>query len=173
MRLVLIAAVASALGATSAPATMIITADPGGPISEYERRYASVRAAGESVVIDGPCFSACTLVLGFLPPNRICVTPRARLGFHAAWFPDTAGGRVISPTHTRKLHAAYPAPVRRWIARRGGLSARVIVLEGRELRAIVPPCAAAAGARTVRPGWPAAGHDLEISAANKGLSLGL
>src|SRR5688500_5233554 len=97
MRRVLLAAVATGLWATSASATMIITADPGGPISHYEHRYASVRATGENVVIDGACFSACTLVLGLVPPERICVTPRARLGFHAAWFPDLAGGRVISP----------------------------------------------------------------------------
>jgi hypothetical protein len=162
MRRVLFSAGLTALGVTSASATMIITADPGGPISHYERRYALLRATGENVVIDGACFSACTLVLGLVPPDRVCVTPRARLGFHAAWFPDMAGGRIISPAHTRKLQAAYPAPVRRWIARRGGLSTRTIILEGRELRAIVPICGDAAGARTLKSGQPAAGHNLEI-----------
>ncbi len=36
----------------------------------------------ERVIIDGICNSACTLVLGIVPLNRICVTPRASLGFH-------------------------------------------------------------------------------------------
>jgi hypothetical protein len=165
MRGALLAAAASVLGVSPALATMIITADPGGPISRYERRYALLRATGENVVIDGACFSACTLVLGLVPPGRVCVTPRARLGFHAAWFPDMAGGRVISPAHTRRLHAAYPAPIRRWIARRGGLSTRTLVLEGPELRAMLPVCGDAAGRRTLPP----AGHRLEISAANRGL----
>ena len=173
MRRVLLAAVLTMLGVAPASATMIITADPGGPISQYERRYASVRAAGETVVIDGACFSACTLVLGLVPPGRVCVTPRARLGFHAAWFPDMAGGRVISPAHTRRLHAAYPEPVRSWIARRGGLSTRTLVLKGRELRAILPACRDAAGPRTLQPARPATGHTLEIWAAGKGLNRGL
>ena len=32
-------------------------------------------------MIDGRCLSACTLVRGVIPRERICVTRRARLGF--------------------------------------------------------------------------------------------
>jgi hypothetical protein len=71
------------------------------------------------------------------------------------------------------LHDAYPAPVRSWIARRGGLSARTLVLEGRELRTIVPACGYATGSRSTRQGRPAGGHNLEISSAAKGLGRGL
>ena len=39
---------------------------------------------GTDVVIDGKCLSACTMVLGLVPSKQICVTPRARFGFHAA-----------------------------------------------------------------------------------------
>jgi len=45
---------------------------------------------GEQVMIDGTCASACTMLLGVIPRNRICVTPRAVLAFHSAWTPTSA-----------------------------------------------------------------------------------
>lgn len=159
-------AAAAMLWMPSASATMIITADTGGPISHYEQRYAMLRATGEYVVIDGRCFSACTMLLAYVPRERVCVTPRARLGFHAAWFPDMTGGRVISRQHTQRLHDSYPAPVRHWLARRGGLSSQMLVLQGRELQAILPPCRLVAGTQN---GIVRTGHNLEMSAFGKGL----
>ena len=96
-------AAAALLWSSAAPATMVITADIGGSINQYEQRYAMVRDTGQHVVIDGLCFLACTLVLGMVPRERICVTPNARLGFHAAWFPDMDGGRVISASQLRSI----------------------------------------------------------------------
>lgn len=161
-------AAAAALASTSpAPAMMVITADTGGPISHYERRYAMVRATGAFVVIDGRCFSACTMLLSFVPRERVCVTGRARLGFHAAWFPDMAGGRVVSRQHTHRLYDSYPEPIRDWIARRGGLTTRMLVLQGAELRAILPPCRfATAPRRAVRGNR----HALQISSFANGLA---
>jgi hypothetical protein len=173
MRRVLLAAVASMLGMPPASAAMIITADGGGPINQYEQRYATVRATGEYVVIDGRCFSACTMVLGLVPRDRVCVTARARLGFHAAWFPDMAGGRVLSRQDTQRLHDTYPAPVRHWIARRGGLSAQMLVLEGRELRQMLPACREADAPRPAGREIAARGHNLEMSVLSKGLGRGL
>src|SRR5262249_36016277 len=77
-----------ALSATSASATMRISEDRGGQIGQYLQAFASVRSSGEKVVVDGNCLSACTLVLGLVPRERICATDRARFGFHAAWMPD-------------------------------------------------------------------------------------
>ena len=34
----------------------------------------------------------------------------------------------------------YPEAVQQWIRRRGGLSSRLLLLRGRELAAMVPPC---------------------------------
>ena len=39
-----------------------------------------------SMASHGICNSACTLVLGIVPLNRICATPRASLGFHQAYY---------------------------------------------------------------------------------------
>src|SRR5258708_36715599 len=79
-----------------ASATMRITSDPGGQIGPYLENLASLRSSGQRVVIDGPCLSACTMVLGVIPRDHLCVTPRARLGFHSASRPDEAGQPVVS-----------------------------------------------------------------------------
>jgi hypothetical protein len=99
-----------------------------------------LRTSGESVVIDGNCLSACTLVLGLVPHERVCATQRARFGFHAAWMPDREGRPVTSPLGTQALWNIYPTTVRRWITRHGGLSRKMIFLQGRELDGIVASC---------------------------------
>jgi hypothetical protein len=130
----------AALTVTSASATMRIAEDRGGQIGQYLQAFASVRSSGESVVIDGNCLSACTLVLGLVPRERICATERARLGFHAAWMPDRDGRPVTSPLGTQALWSIYPASVRRWINQHGGLSRKMIFMQGNELTGIVPSC---------------------------------
>ena len=117
-----------------------ILSSPGGEVSEYLRLFAAVRASGERVVIDGPCLSACTLLLSTIPNDRICVTRRAVLGFHAARAVDRQGRIYAAPEATRLVAATYPARVRGWIARHGGLTSRLILLRGRELTAIYPRC---------------------------------
>jgi hypothetical protein len=139
---VLIAAIMSALAAAPAFATKRITDDPGGQIGPYLENLAALRSSGERVVIDGPCLSACTMVLGVIPRDHICVTPRARLGFHAAWRPDEAGRPVMSRDGTDLLMAVYPQQVRNWIARRGGLSPHMMYLAGHELSSMYAACQA-------------------------------
>lgn len=130
----------AALTVTSASATMRIAEDRGGQIGQYLQAFASVRSSGETVVIDGNCLSACTLVLGLVPRERICATERARLGFHAAWMPDRDGRPVTSPLGTQALWSIYPASVRRWINQHGGLSRKMIFMQGHELNGIVASC---------------------------------
>lgn len=138
--LLLVAAAAAALSASSARAMIVISADRGGLISDYAERFLSARAAGERVVIDGACLSACTLVVGMMPRDRICATPKAVLGFHSAWLPRVDGGKINSLAASTAMMEIYPAELRRWIARRGGLGTKMMFLQGRELAQIVPPC---------------------------------
>src|SRR6266571_5288486 len=51
-----------------------------------------------------------------------------------------SGKRVVSASGTQDLMQTYPAPVRAWIARRGGLTPKMMYLRGRDLAAIVAPC---------------------------------
>jgi hypothetical protein len=119
---------------------MRISDDVGGRIGAYVEQYSQVKQTGERVVIDGTCLSACTLVLGIVPRDRICVTSRAMLGFHAAWMPGPEGKPVPSSAGTQALWELYPQHVKRWISSRGGLSAKMVFLRGRELSAMYPEC---------------------------------
>ena len=96
-----------------------ILASPGGQVGPFLDLFDRVRASGERVVIDGPCLSACTLVLSTVPNERICVTRRAVLGFHAARSIDRRGRTYSEPEASQAVLAAYPAAVRNWISRRG------------------------------------------------------
>jgi hypothetical protein len=143
IRGLLLCAVMLAAGIMPASATMRIAEDRGGQIGHYLQAFAVLRSNGESVVIDGNCLSACTLVLGLMPSSKICATERARFGFHAAWMPDRDGRPVTSTMGTRALWNIYPTSVRRWINHHGGLSRHMIFLEGDDLTGIVRACAAA------------------------------
>ena len=134
--------VAAALSAAIAPlrAEVRILASPGGQVGPFLDLFDRVRASGERVVIDGPCLSACTLVLMTVPEERICVTRRAVLGFHAARSIDGRGRTYAEPEASRAVLESYPGPVRDWISRRGGLTSRMLLLRGRELAAIYPRC---------------------------------
>src|SRR5215472_18768178 len=117
----LLAAVLFLAAAGTGHATMRIEDDHGGQIGAYINKFERLRSSGESVVIDGLCASACTLVLSAVPRDKICVTSRASLGFHAAYDFAANGRTVTNPGATMMLYSAYPRRVQRWIDARGGL----------------------------------------------------
>jgi hypothetical protein len=131
----------SLFGTLPVRADFRILSSSGGELSSYLAVFARVRQSGDRVIIDGPCLSACTLVLSTIPKNRICVTRRAVLGFHAPKYVDPRSGRMSrSPEATRIVTQSYPSGVRAWIKKRGGLTQKVIYLRGRELAALYPHC---------------------------------
>jgi hypothetical protein len=123
-----------------ARADVRILASPGGQVGPFIDLFEKVRSSGERVVIDGPCLSACTLVLSMVPSERICVTRRAVLGFHAARSMDRRGRLYAEPEASQLVLQAYPGPVRDWIISRGGLTSRLLLLRGRELSAMYRRC---------------------------------
>ncbi len=135
-----LAALMIAAATGPAAATLRIEASAGGRIGDYLALFAVVDQSGQRVVIDGPCLSACTLVLSMVPHDRICVTRRAVLGFHAAWVPGRRGQPVTHRGGTRLMYATYPAPVRDWIKRHGGLTRKTLLLRGRELHGLYRRC---------------------------------
>ncbi len=128
------------LAAPPSRAEVRILASPGGEVGAFLDLFAALRATDERIVIDGPCLSACTLVLSTIPARRICVTRRAVLGFHAARSIDRRGRFYAEPAASALVLKAYPAPVSAWIRRHGGLSSRLLLLRGRALAAIYPRC---------------------------------
>jgi len=133
-------AVVLLVGIGASDAAVRIVEDAGGRIGTYVDKYQGVRSSGEIVIFDGYCASACTIVLGTVPHERICVTSRARLGFHAAWDSGSNGRKITNPEATQTLYSMYPFEVRRWIDQRGGLTPHMIVLSGRELAGMFRPC---------------------------------
>ncbi len=125
--------------AEQAKSEVLIKNDGGGDIHQYIAKYLYLQLRGERVVIDGECDSACTLALGLLAKDQRCFTNKARLGFHAAWT-ESGTRQVRDPLGTAVFWLVYPAEIRRWISRHGGLNSRVIYLEGKELAAMYPPC---------------------------------
>jgi len=101
------------LGASIAAAETIDVSDShGGSVAAYSQRWKELGARGVNVRIVGACQSACTVLLGYIPRNHICVMPAARFGFHKAHRPDM----------TEVLWHAYASDIRGWINARGGLT---------------------------------------------------
>src|SRR6202163_2315846 len=134
-------ALASALMTCAASADIRIVNDPGGEVSAYVHKFHEVRDAGQRVVIDGPCLSACTLLTGIVPREHVCVTSRAVLGFHAASYYDDAS-RSLVPTRegSRLVMRIYPQEIRSWIDRHGGLRPQLITMRGRDLTGLFRTC---------------------------------
>lgn len=131
------------LSTSVAAADYRITRDQGGFVEDYKTRYAKIRDSGERVIIDGICNSACTLVFGIVPMNKICVTPKASLGFHQAYYDKafTFGIKVTTAAGTSDLMSYYPDAVKDWIRRNGGLTTEMKkITNGAELWKIIDPC---------------------------------
>jgi hypothetical protein len=140
LKTIFLAAVLCGFILPSARAEIRILGSRGGQVGPFLDLFERVRVSGERVVIDGPCLSACTLVLSMVPSDRICVTRRAILGFHAARSIDPRGRIYAEPEASELVLEAYPSAVRGWIRSRGGLTSRLLLLRGRELAAIYPSC---------------------------------
>jgi hypothetical protein len=120
-------------------ADVLIKNDGGGDILRYIAKYLDLQMRGERVVISGDCLSACTLALGLLAKDRRCFTNDARLGFHSAYM-EFGPSRIWDPFGTAVFWLVYPAEIRAWISSHGGLTSKLIYLEGKELAAMYPPC---------------------------------
>ena len=150
----LLAAALLLAGVGASHAVVRIADDRGGRIGTYVDKYQDLRNSGEQVIIDGLCASACTIVLGAVPRDKICVTSHANLGFHAAWDFGSNGRAITNPEATHMLYSMYPSSVRRWIAARGGLTPRMIFLRGKQLMTMYKPCYLDAQASAPRPASP-------------------
>ena len=90
-----------------------ITFHPGGSLGVEFEKLDKWYKAKDTVVIDGVCLSACTLVTGLIPADRLCATDRAIMGFHSAYSINPLDGSpVFSSEATRLIWQIYPKKVR-------------------------------------------------------------
>ena len=107
----LILLIGSLVASIAAAETIDVSDSHGGSVAAYSQRWKALAARGVSARIVGKCQSACTVLLGYIPRSRICVTPAASFGFHLAHRTDATG----------MLWNAYASDIRGWINAHGGL----------------------------------------------------
>jgi hypothetical protein len=95
---------------------VVLTYEPGGLLNTHVERFRAIAERGAEVEIRGLCQSACTLILGHIPRERLCFSEQAKLNFHLASHADG----TASMEHTRWVFGWYPADIKAWINSRGG-----------------------------------------------------
>jgi hypothetical protein len=96
---------------------VVMTWGAGGRIVEHRLTFESYFRAGTKVELRGPCYSACTLLLGYLEKANLCIARGAFMAFHAA-----RGEKYKNylPNETRAMYETFPPEIRRWIEKQGG-----------------------------------------------------
>lgn len=123
---------------------LVIGLNPGGSVGQFIEEYDVLRRSGRTVIIDGICISACTLILGLVPLERVCVTPFAKMAFHSA----SAMMGSHSPEGTRLVWRIYPEKVRTaliargWNGESGAAHPDLIYIDGDDLSRILTACPA-------------------------------
>ena len=119
------------------PAAIVIRNDGGGQISTFLSWYHRLAAAGVHVRIEGPCLSACTLVLA-MPKGLACVTDKAVLGFHEA----SVEGKANPDITALLVSLYYPPAVQKWIKDNGPLTTDILPMDAKTVveLGILPYC---------------------------------
>jgi hypothetical protein len=110
---------------------ILVYHEPGGVIKEHIERWRELARSGADVEILGPCYSACTLILAYVPKERLCFGAFATLQFHLAWDRETGKPSLDASLWMLKQ---YPREIHDWIMERGGV-ASMTILNYWELRA--------------------------------------
>jgi hypothetical protein len=64
----------------------VIQNSPGGIIDLFEAQARQLKADKTRVIVDGPCLSACTILVD-ITRDRVCLTQNALLGYHKSFNP--------------------------------------------------------------------------------------
>jgi len=104
--------------------------EPGGVIKEHIERWQELARSGADIEILGPCYSACTLIVAYVPKERLCFGVFASLQFHLAWVRETGKPSLDASLWMLKQ---YPREIYDWLMEMGGV-ARMTVPTFWELR---------------------------------------
>lgn len=121
------------LSTSVAAKTHIIRLDTGGYVRTYVEKYDAWAANGDTVILDGVCWSACTYITRV--PNA-CATEGSILVFHEAFYPRDGYRATTSIVRERTLYL-YPPKVQREFIHRGGLSPKWLYIRATDL---MPEC---------------------------------
>jgi hypothetical protein len=127
--------------ATAKAQTVDITDEHGGLLVLYQQRWEKLAAQGVHVRVVGPCVSACTVLIGYIPRDNICVMPNAAFGFHWATVQFA----------TAELWKTYPLDIRGWINTHGGLTEQLIWLQAPDIYQYFNKCRPERDRMTARP----------------------
>ena len=102
---------------------MVIYFEPGGVIKEHIERWQELAGSGTDVEILDACYSACTLIVAYVPKERLCFGAFATLQFHLAWDRETGKPSLDASLWMLKQ---YPREIYDWIMERGGVASMTI-----------------------------------------------
>jgi hypothetical protein len=100
---------------------VVLHRGPGGLITEHVKRFQELAQSGDSVEIRGPCFSACTLIVAYVPKERVCFDEFASLNFHHAGGMKVYFSNAEAVAATRWMFQRYPPNIRDWLNAQGGI----------------------------------------------------
>jgi hypothetical protein len=118
----------------------------GGVMDDFIKYWHQVKREGRQVRIQGRCASSCTLMIGIIPKERICVAPGAYMAFHQAsdsyFHPQYGVQRAYSESGTQLMWDHYKKikPIKDFLVATGGLKSDLTKLSGRHLQKIFRAC---------------------------------
>lgn len=100
----------------------VVKFNPGGEIGSFKAAARELKRSGRRVVIDGPCLSACA-ILADEARGRVCVTSKARFGFHKGYVlaQPAAGG---PPRLVKRFTPGHSRDIAGWVRKHGGYPSR-------------------------------------------------
>lgn len=93
---------------------LVIEGSPGGSVYDFITKGLHLLFVGTPVILDGPCASACTLLID-VDRQNVCLTTKAVLMYHKMFYID-----ANEVKHTAPLNYETPG-LNAYIASRGGL----------------------------------------------------
>ena len=114
----------------------VITFSAGGNVLGFREQGQELAAHSTPVIVDGPCLSACTLLVDEARSN-VCITDRAVFGYHQS-YADRGGERSYTPLE-------YKTPgLDAYLEGHGGEpQGRFLMVPFAQAKAFYQPCAVA------------------------------
>jgi hypothetical protein len=77
----------------------VINFSPGGSVWDFRLEGYALAAQKRKIIVNGPCFSACTLLIDVAEstrPGSVCITDNAVLGYHEGFYQESGATVYIT-----------------------------------------------------------------------------